>query len=585
MKIPSLATLALLTFFSLFGQAETLEFNFNDGNGMVDVNDFGSLVTAGAFTPNSVAHAEGFADMSFPASPRNTKKAFADISKNATDTMSVTLTLGPAATLNLSNIAFEFGFDEGLSTNALNPGYTLKYKIDAGAFVVIDTLSIDQGVGDVTGSTSTSVLAAPPVTYTLTATNTYGSTTATVKLYNGTAPNIVFVLADDMGWTDLNGFNEHSSTWYQTPRLATLAGESVRFNNCYAEPVCSPTRADLMTGFYPTRHHMYTVTNPNDNDKQLGRRENFSKDLPLNFTTVAEALTDLGYRCAHLGKWHLGAPHQTAIPFDPSAPAFDPATYPRDPRTRGFAYNVGGSKAGMPVGGSSTDSGPVTDVTEYTGGKYWADWQGKFRYLGPLPANGIPGQYLTDRLTEDAITIMETEKSKPFFIYLAHYGIHAPVQSPIADRLTGASPDPNHPGHSNVAFAGMIHALDRSVADVLTYLEDSDDPRNPGHKLIDNTMFIFMTDNGGYTSRSDNLPLKKGKASPYIRHIATNTSEDTRIQWDVLPGRLYSVSWSPDLNNNFTVLQSGIEYPVNSYTDTAHSGDARGFYIVAAQLK
>ena len=370
MKTPSLSTLALLIF-SLFCNADTLGFNFNDGDGTVDVNDFAGLVTAGAFTPTSVAHSQGFADMDYPASPRNTKKAFADISRDATDTMSVTLTVGPAATLNISNLAFEFGFDEDNGNNALNPGYTLKYKIDAGAFVTIDThslgshtgtgfyvadrnldisavtalqnlsdvtvtfqwdledadnrdnvnrewtlddvvftgtatgntpptiqsfaadaaytspgqsvqlswtttdadtLSIDQGVGDVTGSTSTSVIAAPPITYTLTATNAYGSTTATAKLFDGVAPNIVFVLADDMGWTDLNSFNQYSSTWYQTPRLATLAGESVRFNNCYAEPVCSPTRADLMTGFYPTRHHMYTVTNPGDTDKQLDRR-------------------------------------------------------------------------------------------------------------------------------------------------------------------------------------------------------------------------------------------------------------------------------------------------------------------------
>lgn len=310
-------------------------------------------------------------------------------------------------------------------------------------------------------------------------------------------PNIVFLLVDDQGWTDLSGVNEYSSKFYKTPAIEKLVKKSVVFGRAYSEPVCAPTRANILTGNYPVRHHMYTVTNPKDNPKkhQLGRRQN-NKTLPKEFTTIANQLKKGGYTCAQIGKWHLGK-----------------AGTELGPKSRGFDITYGGSNQGMPGGGKSNATGPLGDK----GGKYWAGNDGKFHYLANLPANGKSGQYLTDRLTEETVNVMDQVKENPFFIYLAHYGIHAPLQAPKEDQAEykNKPADPAHPNHKKPVFAGMIASIDRSVDKIVTYLENTDDPRNSGHKLIENTMFIYMSDNGGVTGYTDNAPLRQGKATPY----------------------------------------------------------------------
>ncbi|SHJ17481.1 Arylsulfatase A [Rubritalea squalenifaciens DSM 18772] len=308
-------------------------------------------------------------------------------------------------------------------------------------------------------------------------------------------PNIVFILTDDQGWTDLEGFNEYSSKYYQTPVLKKLAAEGFCFQRAYVEPVCSPTRADILTGLYPTRHHMYTVTDPKDSAKhQLGRRKN-ERQLDTKFTTISELLSKQGYRCAQIGKWHLGK-----------------AGTDTGPKARGFEITYGGSSQGMPGGGKSSTTGPQGPK----GGKYWAAEDGSFPFLANLPANGKKGQYLTDRLTDEALKAMEVMKAEPFFLYFPHYGVHAPVQAPQSDidLYKNQKKDPKHPGHKNADYAGMVSSIDRSVERVVKYLEETEDPRSPGKKLIENTFLVFMSDNGA-TSRTDNLPLVGKKATPY----------------------------------------------------------------------
>ncbi len=348
-------------------------------------------------------------------------------------------------------------------------------------------------------------------------------------------PNIVLMLIDDQGWSDFsgmtrsdrNGLGVYKSTdksaqdiKFYTPNLSKLSKEAVIFSQAYAEPVCAPTRANIMTGLFPTRHHMYTVTNPGDGQKQLGRRKN-ERHLASKFVTIAEVLTKNGYTCAHLGKWHLGNGKGA-----------------ESPTGQGFAYNRGGGSQGQPPGGKVNILGPLyqdrsgKDVDpergKWSGGTYWANFEGCFEKLTGLPGNGKPGQYLTDRLTEDSIQIMNeinnATKKKPFFVYLSHYGVHAPNAAKIEDMMAieneykRQNPDYVKTLNKNstvkdvskkLLFAGMVKAIDRSVGDVLKYLETTDDTRNPGYKLVDNTMFIYMSDNGGTVKK--NYPPLRGK--------------------------------------------------------------------------
>ncbi len=211
-------------------------------------------------------------------------------------------------------------------------------------------------------------------------------------------PNIVFMLIDDQGWTDFSGMTKVDSNGtvvyksvdasasdikFHTPNLADLSRDAVIFSQAYSEPVCAPTRANIMTGLYPTRHHMYTVTNPGDNGKQLGRRKN-EAHLATEFTTIAEVLTDYGYTCAHLGKWHLGN-----------------GSGSESPTSQGFAYNRGGGGQGQPPGGKVNTLGPLyqdangnpvdPETGAWSGGTYWANYEGRFEKLTGLPANGKPG--------------------------------------------------------------------------------------------------------------------------------------------------------------------------------------------------
>jgi arylsulfatase A-like enzyme len=312
-------------------------------------------------------------------------------------------------------------------------------------------------------------------------------------------PNIIFILVDDLGWTDLGCYG---STFYETPNIDLLASRSMRFTSAYAAcPVCSPTRASIMTGKYPARtgvtdwiagRQSYSAGLPCD--KMLSRE--FELEMKLEEVTVAEALKDAGYDTFFAGKWHLG---EDSIYW---------------PENQGFNINKGGWSVGSPKGG------------------YFSP------YENPRLEDGPEGENLTDRLTDESIRFLEGHDPDPFFLYLSFYTVHNPQQGkpelvekykkkierlgldPDAMETTGrewiryAPPNGRYveriqQGHP--VYAAMIETLDTNVGRLLQKVEELG--------LKDNTIVIFMSDNGGLStaegSPTSNLPLRGGKGWMY----------------------------------------------------------------------
>jgi len=288
------------------------------------------------------------------------------------------------------------------------------------------------------------------------------------------APNIVLVLADDLGWTDLGCAG---SRFYETPNIDRLAREGMRFTAAYTNgPNCAPTRACLMSGKYGPRHGVFTVGDPWRGPRKARRLipvEN-NTTLALKEVTVAEALQPTGYVSAHVGKWHLGGPGH--LPTD-----------------QGFALNVGGSAAGSPAGGYF-----LPNRMKLPGAKR--------------------GEYLTDHLTDRALEFIEANQQRPFFLYQAYHSVHTPIQSkPEYKKKYAEKPVPAGSGHDNPAYAGMIQSLDEGVGRILAKLDELG--------IAENTVVIFFSDNGGVggygragvkaSEITDNAPLRGGKGMLY----------------------------------------------------------------------
>ncbi len=276
-------------------------------------------------------------------------------------------------------------------------------------------------------------------------------------------PNIVFFLIDDLGWTDLGCMG---SDYYETPNIDRLAAGGLLFSNAYANaPNCAPSRACLLTGQYTPRHGIFTVNSSERGrarDRRLIPTPNRTT-LESSATTVAEVLTDAGYNCAALGKWHLGAGEETG------------------PLGQGFGLNVGGNHAGHP----STYFSP---------------------YRNPNLKDGREAEYLTDRLTEEACEFIGANRDEPFFLYLAHYAVHTPIQAKTA--LTKRYEEkPATGGHKNATYAAMIQSVDESVGRVVALLDEL--------RLADDTIVIFFSDNGGHGKITSNSPLRGAKGMLY----------------------------------------------------------------------
>ncbi len=308
----------------------------------------------------------------------------------------------------------------------------------------------------------------------------------------GPRPNIVFILVDDLGWADVGSFG---SDFYETPHIDRLARQGMRLTRAYAAcPVCSPTRASILTGKYPAR---LKLTNFIPGGRQLANARvltaPFRQQLPLEEVTLAETLAAAGYTCGHVGKWHLG----------------DRGFLPRD---QGFHFNCGGCGAGGPA--------------DY----FYPQWTRNI----PIP-EGKPGEYLPDRLAEEAVGFIERNKDRPFFLHYADYAVHIPMQAP-EDRIQKCrAKAAAHPGtrQDNPVYAAMVGSTDRSVGRLMETLDRL--------KIADRTIVFFFSDNGGeatpegpHTPATTNWPLRAGKGYLYEGGIR----EPAVVRWPgvVRPG-------------------------------------------------
>ena len=349
------------------------------------------------------------------------------------------------------------------------------------------------------------------------------------------ATNFVFFLVDDLGWADLGCFG---STFYETPNIDQLSASGMRFTQAYAAcPVCSPTRASIMTGRHPVRVDITDwipgmPTNRARNAKfhHVDDRDN----LALSEITIAEVLRDHGYQTFFAGKWHLGS--KDHLPTD-----------------QGFDINIGGNRLGSPPGG------------------YYAPW------TNPYLKAKQPNEYLTERLTDESISFLENRKEdQPFLLYLSYYNVHTPITAykkriehfkTKADELfdNEAPTVKEHEAVSrtrqdNPAYASMIAAVDDSVGRVLSKLKSLG--------LEDNTAVFFFSDNGGLCTvrragPTSNLPLRSGKGWLYEGGIREPTiirapgitkpgsqSDATVVSMDFFPTmlELAGIPAKPDLH-------------------------------------
>ncbi|MGM0488012.1 MAG: sulfatase [Planctomycetota bacterium] len=303
-------------------------------------------------------------------------------------------------------------------------------------------------------------------------------------------PNFVFILVDDLGWSDVSPNNP--DTFYETPNIQRLAESGLRFTEAYAAcQVCSPTRASILAGQYPARMNTTDYFGApmgeqwNRPTKMLPAE--YVDRLPLDQVTIAEALKQAGYATFFAGKWHLG-PRE--------------GFYPRD---QGFDVNIGGHHRGGP----------------YTGNKYFSP------YNNPKMTNGPKGEHLPDRLASEAVEFMRKHKDGPFLTYLSFYSVHTPLQGrkDLVEKYESKRARLKHHGprwkpegprsarqvQDHAVYAAMVEAMDQAVGKVLDGLDEL--------ALADNTIVIFFSDNGGLSTSeghpTSNLPLRGGKGWIY----------------------------------------------------------------------
>lgn len=331
-------------------------------------------------------------------------------------------------------------------------------------------------------------------------------------------PNVVFFLVDDLGWTDVGTFG---SSFHETPHIDRFATEGVKFTSAYAAcHVCSPTRSSILTGKYPARTGLTDwLRGRRDFDFQRLKNVRSVQELDFEETTLAEAMRSHGYRTAALGKWHLGE-----APSTPDAHGFD-------------------------------EHAPQN----------WSRGAPNRTFYAPYNLDGLPapeGEYLTDRLTDEALGFMERNQDQPFFLYMAHFAVHDPIEgrkdlvdkykaklaanpAPQTDRfiLEGNPDDPKplsrdeldrlihdeaYAGYrvlpqrtvkikqhqDNVEFAGMVEAVDQSLGRILAKLESLN--------LADDTIVIFFADNGGMSGMNLGNPNRSITEAELDRAFSTS---------------------------------------------------------------
>ncbi|MGC3969955.1 MAG: sulfatase [Pirellulales bacterium] len=342
-------------------------------------------------------------------------------------------------------------------------------------------------------------------------------------------PNIVFILADDLGWTDVACYG---SGYYKTPNIDRLAVDGMKFTDGYTcGPNCQPTRAALMSGQYGPRTGVYTVghTSRFDSSKRPLVPAPNVESLATETTTVAEALKAAGYKTGMFGKWHLGE---------------KPGHHPKD---QGF------------------------DEAVVSAGKHFQ--------FNTNPKVEVPdGAYLADFLTDKAVDFIERHQTEPFFLYVPHFGVHSPHQAK-EELIAKFRDQPAAGGHNNPTYAAMIASVDESVGRIVRKLDEL--------KLSENTLVIFSADNGGVGGYAregikkagdvtDNAPLRGGKGMLYeggTRCVYLFRRPGTIAAGSLCPEPICSVDLFPTLLE-LTGSAPPIDQPLDgvSYVSLLHGG-------------
>jgi arylsulfatase A-like enzyme len=292
---------------------------------------------------------------------------------------------------------------------------------------------------------------------------------ATPEAAKATKLNFVFILIDDLGWTDVACYG---SRFYETPNVDRLARMGMRFTNGYAAcTVCSPTRVSILTGKYPARVHLTDWISGHKRPYAKLKVPDWTMYMRKEEVTLAEALKPAGYATGFIGKWHLGPGEEYW------------------PKSQGFDVNIGGCSRGSPP-------------------SYFAP------YRIPTMEEGPQGEYLTDRHAADAEKFLDAHRDEPFLLYLSTYAVHTPLQSKAelaAKYKAKAAADPGYP-QSHPVYGGMVHSMDECVGRVIRKLEQL--------KLLGRTVILFTGDNGGLIGNprrpvTSNVPLRAGKGSSY----------------------------------------------------------------------
>lgn len=328
-------------------------------------------------------------------------------------------------------------------------------------------------------------------------------------------PNVILFLVDDMGWMDSSVYG---SRYYETPNMERLARQGMRFTNAYATPICSATRASILTGKYSPRHGVTKAAGerahpaPGPCSSEGGRPSRLicpeSKGhLDSSEYTLPEALRDAGYRTAHFGKWHLG----TKKPHWPDQQGF------------GFAFH------GVP------DDGPPSYFSPYG-----------FRHQS-FP-DGPPGEYITDRLTDEALRFIDESRDRPFFLNLWHYGVHGPWgHKREYTRAFAAKTDPRGQ-QGNPIMASMLRSVDESLGRILDRLERLG--------LEERTIVILYSDNGGNTHSNSDADSERRDVKPgHPRHAMLQ-------DWRVWAGGLPPTNNAPLRDGKARLYEGGIRVPL-----------------------
>ena len=322
---------------------------------------------------------------------------------------------------------------------------------------------------------------------------------------NDSRPNIILILADDMGYNDISLHNGGAADGtLETPHIDSLAKNGVWFNKGYAaNATCAPSRASIMTGRYATRFGFEFTPVPDlgqlvirwlaeeDDDNLRARIDNeiarnlpsfVDQGMPSDQITIAEILKTQGYYTAHIGKWHLG--HSSGM--SPLDQGFD------DSLSLAGAYYLPEDHPDVVNAKFETS----IDKMVWSGGQYAARFNDSNYFT--------PDKYVTDYYTDEAIKVIEKNKNRPFFLYLSHWAIHNPLQAIRSDveQMSHMS------GHNLKVYSGMIRALDRSVGEIIRTLKELN--------IYGRTLIFFTSDNGGanYIELEDiNKPFRGWKIS------------------------------------------------------------------------